>query len=87
MKLNVNIGDSAVTSSIRIAQAFPRVGWQKDSRYMEGLRGKIKYIINYALYLSHYDAYSHINDGAKKCRYLSITFSHNSFKLVPQKVL
>ena len=31
----------------------------------------IKDIVNYALYLAHYDA--HINDDAKKCRYLSVT--------------
>ena len=35
-------GDIAVTSSIRIAQVFPRLGWQKDSRFMECLRGDIK---------------------------------------------
>ena len=33
----------------------------------------------------------HINDDVKKCRYLSVTnnltFSHNSFKFLPHKVL
>ena len=48
----------------------------------------IKYPINYTLYLVHYDAYFHINDDAKKCRYLSVTnkfiiFTHNLFKLLP----
>ena len=45
-----------------------------------------KYFINYTLYLAHYDAYFHINDEAKKCRYLSVTnkfiLFHNSFKLL-----
>ena len=27
-------------------------------------------MINYALYLAHYDAYFRINDDAKKCKYL-----------------
>ena len=53
---------------------------------MEGLLRNVKYIINYALYLAHSDAYFHINDDAEKCRYLSVTndfiFSHNSFKLL-----
>ena len=30
----------------------------------------LNYMINYALYLADYDAYFHINDAAKKCRYL-----------------
>ena len=53
---------------------IPRGGWQKDSRYMERLRGGgggggglLKYIINYALHLAHYDAYFHMNNDAKKC--------------------
>ena len=33
-------------------------------------RGMLKYMINYALCLAHYDAYFHKNGGAKKCRYL-----------------
>ena len=61
-----------MTSTIRIAQVFPElVG--KDSRYMEGLTGNAKNIIDYALYLAHSDARFHINDDAKKCRYLSVT--------------
>ena len=46
----------------------------------------LNYIINYAFYLVRYDAYFHINDDARKCRYLSVTnnfiFSHNLFKLL-----
>ena len=68
-----------------------RLGWQKDSRFMEGLWGMLNYTINYALYLAHYDAYFHINDDAKKCKYLSVTndliFPHNSFKLLSREVL
>ena len=30
----------------------------------------LKYMIDYALYLARYDAYFHINDVAKMCRYL-----------------
>ena len=40
---------------------------------MEGLRGNVKNIINYALCLAHYDAYFHTNDDAKYCRYLRVT--------------
>ena len=40
---------------------------------MEGLLGNVKNVINYALCLAHYDAYFHINDDAKHCRYLSVT--------------
>ena len=40
---------------------------------------------------AHYDAYFHINDDAKECRYFSFTkkfiLSHNSFKLLSQGVL
>ena len=54
---------------------------------MESLGGKLKYMINYALYLAHYDAYYHVNDDAWQCRYFSVTnnftFSPNSFKLLP----
>ena len=53
--------------------------------------GILKYRINYAFYLARYDAYLHINDDAKKCRYLSVTnnliFSHNLFKLLSHEVL
>ena len=51
----------------------------------------LKYIINYALYLAHYDSYFQTNDDAKKCRYLSVAnnfiFSHISFKLLSHEVL
>ena len=40
---------------------------------MKGLCGMLKYIMNYGLYLAHYDAYFHINDDAKWCRYLIVT--------------
>ena len=49
---------------------------------MEGLRGTLKYIINYALYFAHYDAYFLINGHTKKCRYRNVTnnfiFSYKS---------
>ena len=51
------IGDNAVTSSIRLVQVFPKLVGKKDSRYMEIYGGVLKYIINYALYFAHYDAY------------------------------
>ena len=51
----------------------------------------LKYIISYALYLAHYDAYFQMNDDAKKCRYLSVTnnfiFSYISFKLLSHEAL
>ena len=66
---------------------IPRVGWQ--NRLWKVYRGMLKYIIKYAWYLAHLDACFHINDDAKKCRYLSVTnnfiFFHNSFKLLSQK--
>ena len=59
---------------------------------MEGLwRNVKKYIISYALYLAHYDAYFQINDDARKCRYLSVTnnfiFFYVSYKLLSHEVL
>ena len=30
----------------------------------------LKYMIGYSLYLAYYDAYFHINDDVKNCRYL-----------------
>ena len=39
-----------------------KVGLQKDSRYIKVYRGMIKYLINYALFLTHCDAYFHVND-------------------------
>ena len=50
-------------------------------------------MINYALYLAHYDAYFHIHDDTKKCRYfvsqiiLYFLFFNYSFQLLPHKVL
>ena len=74
--------DNAMTSSIRIVQVFPE---------LVGRKTRAAYIINYALYLAHYDAYFDINDDAKKCGYLSITnnliFSHYSFKFLSHEVL
>ena len=64
-----NIGDNAVTSSIRIAQVFPELVGKITGARWKVYGGKLKYIINYALYLAHYDAYFHINDDAKKCGY------------------
>ena len=52
---------------------IPRVGWRKDSRYMKIYGEMLEYIINYALHLAHYDAYFHVNDDAKRCRYLGVT--------------
>ena len=71
-----------MTPSIRIAQAFPGLVGKKTHAIWKVYGGMLKYIINYA----HYDAYFHINDDAKKCRYLSVTnnfiFSHNLFKFI-----
>ena len=58
---------------------------------MEGLRGMLKYNLLCIVFSALY-AYFHINDDAKKHRYLSVTnnfiFSHNySFKLHSQEVL
>ena len=68
-----SIGDNAVTSSIRIAQVFPVLVGKKTHAIWKVYRGMLKYIISYAFYLARYDAYFHINDDAKKCRYLSVT--------------
>ena len=80
-----------MTSSIRIAQVFPDLVGRKTRALWKVYGGMLKYIINYALYLAHYDAYFHINDDAKNCRHLSVTnnfiFCHNSFKLLSQEVL
>ena len=81
----LNIGDNAVTSSIRIAEVFPELVGKKTHALWKVYGGMLKYIINYAFYLARYDAYFHINDDAKKCRYLSITnnfmFSHNFIQI------
>ena len=49
-----------MTSSIRIAQVFPKLVGKKNYATLTVYRGMLKYIINYALYLAHYDAYFHI---------------------------
>ena len=60
----VSIGDNTVTSSIRTAQVFPKLVGKKTHATLKLYRGMLKYIINYTLYLAHYDAYFHINDDA-----------------------
>ena len=62
-----------MTSSIRIAQVFSELVGKKTRAIWKVYGGMLKYIINYALYLAHYDAYFQINDDAKKCRYLCVT--------------
>ena len=80
-----------MTSSTRIAQVFPKLVGIKTHATLKVYKGKLKYVINYALYSAHYDAYFHVNDDAKKCRYLRVTnnfiFYCNSFKLPLYKVL
>ena len=62
-----------MTSSIRIAQVFSELVGKKTRAIWKVYGGMLKYIINYTLYLAHYDAYFQINGDAKKCRYLSVT--------------
>ena len=62
----VYLGDNAVTSSIRIAQVFPELVGKKTRAVWKVYGGMLKYIINYALCLAHYNACFHINDDAKK---------------------
>ena len=62
-----------MASSIRIAQVFPELVGKKTRATLKIYVEMMKYIINYTLYLALYDAYFHINDDAKKCRYLSVT--------------
>ena len=87
----LTIGDYAMTSSKRIAQVFPELVGKKTHAIWKVYGGMLKYIIHYAFYLARYDAYFHINDDARKCRYLSVTnnfiFSHNLFKLLTHEVL
>ena len=45
-----------MTSSIR----FPKLVGKKNYATLKVYRGMLKYMINYALYLAHYDAYFHI---------------------------
>ena len=51
-----------MTSSIRTAQVFPELVSKKTRAILKVNGGKLKYIINYVLYLAQYDAYFHIND-------------------------
>ena len=80
-------------SSIRIAQVFPELVGKKTRAIWTVYGGMWKYMIKYAFYLARYmyDAYFHINDDARKCRYLIVTnnfiFSHNLFKLLSHEVL
>ena len=46
-----------MTSSIRIAQVFSELVGKKTPALSKVHGGMLKYIINYALYLAHYDAY------------------------------
>ena len=91
LTIQMDIGDNALTSSIRIAQIFSELVSKKTRAIMKVYGGMLKYIINYALYLAHYDTYFQINDDAKKCRYLSVTnfiyFCHISLKLLLHEVL
>ena len=79
-----------MTSSIRIAQVFSEMVGKKTRAIWKVYGGMLKYKINYALYLAHYDAYFQINDDAMKRRYLSVTnnfiFSYISFKLLSHEV-
>ena len=72
-----------MTSSIRVAQVFPKLAGKKTRSTLKNCGGRLIYIINYALCLAHYDAYFNINDYAETCRYFSVTskfiFSNNSF--------
>ena len=52
--LSLAIGDNAVTSSIRIAQAFPDLVGKKTRSLWKVYGGMLKYVINYALYLAHF---------------------------------
>ena len=56
-----------MTSSMRIAQVFPKSVGKKTHASLKFYRGMLKYLINYALYFAHYEAYFHKNDDAKKC--------------------
>ena len=78
-------------TSISLSKKFFCQNFIISIKVIDFYRGMLKYMINYALYLVHYDAYFHINDDAKKCRYLvSQIISHffySSVKLLRQKVL
>ena len=78
-----------MTSSIRIAQVFPKLVGKKTHATLKVYRVMLRYMISYALYLAHYNAYFNIHDDAKKCRY-SVTyfiFFYNPFNSLPHKVL
>ena len=55
-----------MTSSIRIAQVFPELVGKMTRAIWKVYGGMLKYMINYAFYLAHYDAYFHMNNGAKR---------------------
>ena len=80
-----------VTSSIRIAQVFPGVVGKKNRALWKVYGRMLKYVINYAYNALNTMHIFHINDDAKKCRYLNVTynfvFSYNSFKLMSNEVL
>ena len=59
-----------MTTLIRIPQVFPKLVGKKIHATQKVYGGLLKYMINFALYLAHYDAYFRINDDAKKCKYL-----------------
>ena len=80
-----------MTSSIRIPQVFLKLVGKKTQATLKFYRGMLKYTIKYALYLTYYDSYFHINDDAKKCtvgiwRHKNIFF-YNSFIFLPHEVL
>ena len=82
--------DNAVTSSIRIAQVFPKLVGKKTHATWMVYRGMLKYMINYTLYLAHYDAHFNINDDAKKCTHLvsqTILYSFTIHLRVGRKTL
>ena len=80
-----------MTSSIRTEQVYSELVGKTTRAIWKVYGGMLKYIINSDLYLAHYDAYFHINDGAEKFRYLSVTnnyiFSQDHFNLLSHEVL
>ena len=59
-----------MASSIRTAHVFPKLVGKKTHATLKIYRGMLKYMINYALYLAHYDAYFHTYDDATQFRYI-----------------
>ena len=51
------IGLNAMTSSIRSAQVFPKLVGKKTHAILKVYREILKYMINYVLYVAHYDTY------------------------------